>query len=71
VTGAGLSGILATFGSFRLVFLVSAGALLVSLPLWSAASVAYLRRKNVREEGPPPTATSRAGPETPAVAKPH
>ena len=49
VTGAGLSGILATFGSYRLVFLVSAGSLLVSLPIWSAATVAYLRRKHDRE----------------------
>jgi len=45
VAGAGLSGILAVFGSFRLVFLVSGGLLLVSLPLWTAASVAYTRRK--------------------------
>jgi MFS family permease len=52
VLGAGLSGILAEFGSFRLVFLVSAGALLVSLPLWSAATVAYLRRKHVRPSAP-------------------
>jgi len=45
VGGAGLSGILAVFGSFRLVFLVSGGLLLVSLPLWTAASVAYTRRR--------------------------
>jgi MFS family permease len=73
VTGAGLSGILATFGSFRLVFLVSAGALLVSLPLWSAASVAYLRRKYLREPGAPPPVVPRPreGPDAPAVAKTH
>ncbi|HXQ79104.1 MAG TPA: MFS transporter, partial [Thermoplasmata archaeon] len=41
VAGAGLSGVLALFGSFRLVFLVSGGLLLVSLPLWTAATVAY------------------------------
>jgi MFS family permease len=45
VGGAALSGFLALFGSFRLVFLVSSGLLLVSLPLWTAASVAYTRRR--------------------------
>ena len=45
VGGAALSGILAVFGSFRLVFLVSGGLLLVSLPLWTAASIAYTRRR--------------------------
>ncbi|HKN07797.1 MAG TPA: MFS transporter [Thermoplasmata archaeon] len=45
VAGAGLSGVLSLFGSFRLVFLVSGGLLLVSLPLWTAATVAYTRRK--------------------------
>jgi MFS family permease len=45
VAGAGLSAVLALFGSFRLVFLVSGGLLLVSLPLWTAASVAYTRRR--------------------------
>jgi MFS family permease len=44
VLGAGMSGVLALFGSYRLVFLVAAGALLVSVPLWAAASVAYRRR---------------------------
>jgi MFS family permease len=45
VGGAALSGFLAVFGSFRLVFLVSGGLLLVSLPLWTAASIAYTRRR--------------------------
>jgi MFS family permease len=45
VAGAVLSGVLSVFGSYRLVFLVSAGALLVSLPLWSAAHVAEARRR--------------------------
>ncbi len=45
VLGAGLSGILSVFGSYRLVFLVAGGSLLVSLPLWTAASVAYARRR--------------------------
>jgi len=54
VAGAGLAAVLAAFGSYRLVFLVSAGALLASLPIWSAASVAYVRRKYGRESSPPP-----------------
>jgi len=45
VAGAALSGLLALFGSFRLVFLVSSAILLVSLPLWTAATVAYGRRR--------------------------
>jgi MFS family permease len=44
VGGALASELISIFGSFRLVFLVSAGALLVSLPLWTAASVAHRRR---------------------------
>ncbi len=63
VAGAGLSGILAVFGSFRLVFLVSGGLLLVSLPLWTAASVAYTRRRFHSESGESP----RERPVTPAV----
>jgi MFS family permease len=66
VAGAGLSGILATFGSYRLVFLVSAGSLLVSLPLWSAATVAFLRRKHDRE-----TALPAPGPAAGVAAKAH
>ncbi|HTS33053.1 MAG TPA: MFS transporter [Thermoplasmata archaeon] len=66
VAGAGLSGILATFGSYRLVFLVSAGSLLVSLPLWSAATVAFLRRKHDRE-----TALPAPGPAASVAAKAH
>jgi MFS family permease len=63
VSGAGLSGVLAVFGSFRLVFLVSGGLLLVSLPLWTAASVAYTRRRF--RTGVPETLRER--PVTPAV----
>jgi MFS family permease len=44
VLGAALSGVLSVFGSYRLTFLVSAAALLASLPLWAAATVAYVRR---------------------------
>jgi MFS family permease len=45
VLGAAFSGILSVYGSYRLVFLVAGGSLLVSLPLWTAASVAYTRRR--------------------------
>ncbi|MCI4335880.1 MAG: MFS transporter [Thermoplasmata archaeon] len=48
VAGAILSGVLSIFGSYRLTFLVAAGALLVSLPLWTAAQVAYDRRRHPR-----------------------
>ena len=54
VAGAGLSGILAVFGSFRLVFLVSAGLLLASVPLWAAATVAYGRRRSAERPATPP-----------------
>jgi MFS family permease len=50
VLGAALSGVLSVYGSYRLVFLVAGGSLLVSLPLWTAASVAYARRRFVRPE---------------------
>ena len=63
VAGAALSGALAIFGSFRLVFLVSGGLLLVSLPLWTAASVAYTRRK----WGPPRAALAQERTATPSV----
>ena len=52
VGGALLSGVLSIVGSYRLVFLVSAGALLVSLPLWTAARVADAQRRAGRSEGP-------------------
>ncbi|MCI4359961.1 MAG: MFS transporter [Thermoplasmata archaeon] len=56
IAGAVLSGVLSVFGSFRLVFLISAGGLLVSLPLWSAAAVVYARHHAV-----PPVAAGPAG----------
>lgn len=70
VVGAALSGVLALVGSFRLVFLASGGLLLVSLPLWTAASVAYARRKYA----PPPAAAGKGtsvtkGVDAGAVAK--
>jgi MFS family permease len=72
VAGAGLSAVLAEFGSYRLVFLVSAGALLASLPLWTAASVAFLRRKHGRGAAPPPPALgSRPSTEVVVAAKSH
>lgn len=52
VLGAGLSGVLSYYGSYRLVFLVAGGALLASLPLWTAASVAYSRRRFARPAEP-------------------
>jgi MFS family permease len=62
VAGAALSGVLSVYGSYRLVFLVSAGALLVSLPVWSAATVAYARRHPaapvLRVEPRPPAASA-------------
>ncbi len=69
VAGAGLSGILAVVGSFRLVFLVSGGVLLASVPLWTAATVAYERRRSAdraREAGGNP-----AAPATGPAGKPH
>jgi len=67
VAGAGLSGVLALVGSFRIVFLVASGLLLVSLPLWTAATVAYARRHAAE--------VSPTAPESPATAvapaKPH
>jgi MFS family permease len=75
VLGAALSGVLSVFGSYRLVFLVASGSLLVSIPLWAAASVAASRRR--RERAPddmpsaPPPASPRAPAEPAAAAKPH
>ena len=75
VLGAVLSGVLAVFGSYRLVFFVSAGALLVSIPLWTAAGVAYYRRKHghVAPEPPTPAApvTSGRSPDAAVTAKPN
>jgi MFS family permease len=72
VTGAGLAAVLAAFGSFRLVFLVSAAALLASLPIWTAASVAYGRRKHSRESPPPsPPGESRRAADSLGAAKGH
>jgi MFS family permease len=64
VLGAALSGVLSVFGSYRLTFLVSAGCLLASLPLWSAATISYARRHPERSvlgrprprPAPPPAA---------------
>ena len=72
VAGAGLSWVLAVFGSFRLVFLVSGGVLLASLPLWTAATLAYQRRRLASESedhGSGPAAPRSTEP-APA-AKPH
>ncbi|HTP54123.1 MAG TPA: MFS transporter [Thermoplasmata archaeon] len=66
VVGAGLAGILAVVGSFRLVFLVASGILFASLPLWTAASIAYRRRRPA--EVPTPASSERGTPGT--VAEP-
>jgi len=66
VLGAVLSGVLAIFGSYRLVFLVAAGALLVSVPIWTAAGVAYRRRKHESARGGPAPAKMPAPSPAPA-----
>jgi MFS family permease len=73
VAGAGLSGVIALFGSFQLVFLISAGILLASLPLWTAASVAYSRRHAhaFTSVGGTAAAAPTGPPETIPVAKSH
>jgi MFS family permease len=75
IVGAALSGVLALVGSFRLVFLVAAGVLLVSLPLWTAARLAYRRRHAPAETAPAsipaPAPVSLPAPEPLAVAKTH
>ena len=60
VGGALLSGVLSVVGSYRLVFLVSAGALLASIPLWTAAQVAYARRHYSAPNAPAPRASGPA-----------
>lgn len=72
VAGAALSFGLAQFASFRIVFLASAAILLVSLPVWTAASVAYERRHRheLAAGDPGPEAPSPPA-EPPAAAKPH
>jgi MFS family permease len=59
VTGALLSGYLSFYGSFRLTFFVSALVLFASLPLWTAAQLAYARRRGAavpESVGPGPAA---------------
>jgi len=70
VAGAALSALLSVIGSYRLVFFVSGGLLLVSLPLWTAASVAYTRRKYApgQNEAPPRERTSAPSTEPGAAA---
>jgi MFS family permease len=71
VLGAALSGVLSLFGSYRLVFLVAAGALLASLPLWAAASVAYHRRTEAPAAASAPVPAREPRPEAPVAAKAH
>ena len=75
VLGAAIAGVLSVFGSYRLVFLVAAGSLLVSVPLWTAAGVAYYRRKHLGATGERGVGET-SGPFRPpsdaaASAKPH
>jgi MFS family permease len=62
VAGALASGLLSYYGSYRITFLASAVVLLASLPLWSAARVAYHRRTGQSEmpSAIPPAAGTRA-----------
>jgi MFS family permease len=71
VLGAALSGVLSVFGSYKLVFLVAGASLLVSLPLWTAGSVAYARRRFGHAEPVAPRTEKAPGhpAETAAVAK--
>lgn len=76
VLGAALSGVLAVYGSYRLVFLVAAGALLASIPLWTAAALAYRRRRHLVAAAVVVGASraaepSVARPDATASAKPH
>jgi hypothetical protein len=68
VAGAALSGALALLGSFRVVFLVASAILLASIPIWTAASLAYGRRRAGTRNAADalPTVGSVAAP-----AKPH
>ena len=67
VLGAAVSGVLSVYGSYQLVFLVAGGSLLVSLPLWAAASLAYSRRKTA---GPPTDGRPRPGGPAACVVEP-
>ncbi len=53
VLGAGLAALLSVLRNFSIVFFVAGGLLLASLPLWTAATLAYERRKAGRS---PPVA---------------
>jgi MFS family permease len=62
ITGAFLSGILSEFGGYRLTFALAAATLLVSLPLWSAAQVAYAKRRASTAAEPERGGTQSTGP---------
>jgi len=68
VLGAAVAGTLSVWGSYRLVFLVAAGSLLLSLPLWTAASVAFQKRRTPGEP-PRPSAPASRGADAPGAAK--
>ena len=71
VLGAAISGVLSLYGSYRLVFLVAGASLLVSLPLWTAGSVAYARRRFGQPEpaAAPPERTPARAVDSSAAAK--
>ena len=60
VAGAILAAVLAVVGSFRFTFLAAAGTLLLSLPIWAAAQVAYQRRHDGAKAVAPPAAPPAA-----------
>ncbi|MHB1434918.1 MAG: MFS transporter [Thermoplasmata archaeon] len=66
VLGAAVAGTLSVWGSYRLVFLVAAGSLLLSLPIWTAATVAFQKRQTTDDAPrspapmPPPDAHGAA-----------
>ncbi len=68
VLGAVLSGVLSFLG-YRYTFLIAAGALLASLPLWSAAQVAYLRRKDAPRSVAPPASPAPLSPPGASAAR--
>lgn len=69
VLGALLSGLLSYYGSYRLTFLVAAGALLVSLPLWAAVELADAKRRGAAVARIEPAPVARPLP--PAVPAPQ
>ncbi len=57
VLGAVVAGTLSVWGSYRLVFLVATGMLLLSLPVWAAATAAFQKRRDDPNPPRPPVPT--------------